>query len=495
MKILHDIFRQYAPKRVQTLLISVIIICLMIFVGFSGPFSATCLGFVREPGSPVHLESSLPGTVKLVQQAGTEQRIQLAIQQETLPQNISREEQQQIIEKNSRLRKLQEGIIDQKIKILGSKKKERTLLGEMEKIDQELRDQKNMLTTLRTKTEKQELLLSDKQEYLRQVLAEKRKHQAIVKKRLAAYYRMGSIGLMNVVFSSKSLPELLKFKEYFELMVQHDYKIIQQYLGELRESNKAREDHAREKLHLMQLTDEVKIKEKELTRVRREKNLLLKKVNTEQQLYEQAVAEIEEAVADLAATLKKVETAAGSQAAPVQETPVQPNGKIVTKHRNFTEVSGVAQEGFPAQKGFLEPPVEGTVISLFGQKIKGKFDSFTITNGIDIRVKKGVEIKAVYDGKIIHSGYLRGYGNLMIIDHGDQYFSLISRADEFYLKEGSRVQTGEVIGITGEGDPLYGEGLHFEIRRGSNPEDPLLWIKINALNIETQNHAATNHSD
>ena len=75
----------------------------------------------------------------------------------------------------------------------------------------------------------------------------------------------------------------------------------------------------------------------------------------------------------------------------------------------------------------------------------------------------------------------------MIIDHGEQYFSLIARAADFYKKEGSRVLTGEIIGITGEGDPLYGEGLHFEIRRGSNPEDPMLWLKEDALQVETAN--------
>ena len=92
-----------------------------------------------------------------------------------------------------------------------------------------------------------------------------------------------------------------------------------------------------------------------------------------------------------------------------------------------------------------------------------------------------MEIKAVYDGKIIHSGYLRGYGNLMIIDHGQQYFSLLSRAADFYSKEGTKVEKGEIVGMTGDGDPLYGEGLHFEIRKGSKPEDPLLWLKKNSL--------------
>jgi septal ring factor EnvC (AmiA/AmiB activator) len=388
---------------------------------------------------------------------------------------LTPKQQQAIIEKNIRIRKLQEGIIDHKIKILGSKKKERTLLGELENIETELQAQKKSLAALSTASEKQELLLADKHEYLRAVLAEKRAHQVHVKNRLAAYYRMGSVGLMNVLFSTESIPELLNFKEYFSIMVQHDHTIIQQYLAQLKESNRAREEHAREKLRLMQLADELGEKEKQLGRIRREKNILLKRVNTEQHLYEQAVLEIEEAVVDLAATLQRIQTATKTQTgATHRPDAIETEKKKLPKKR-------AAQNGFPGQQGLLEPPVGGTVITFFGQEMKGKFDSSAISNGIDIKVKKDMEITAVYDGRIIHSGYLRGYGNLMIIDHGQQYFSLVSRAAVFYKKEGTKVAKGEIIGLTGDDDPLYGEGLHFEIRKGSKAEDPLLWLKKDFL--------------
>ena len=405
-----------------------------------------------------------------------------AFAQESIQTPLTPKQQQEIIEKNVRIRKLQEGIIDQKIKILGSKNEEKTLLGELEKIETELQVQKKQLITLEIESEKQEFLLADKQAYLRQVLTEKRAHQVHVKNRLAAYYRMGSVGLMNVLFSSESLPKFLDFKEYFSIMVQHDHTIIQEYLAQLKESNRAREEHAREKLRLMKMTDELGEKEKQLNQFHQEKNILLKQVNTEQHLYEQAVQEIEEAAADLAATLQRLQTAA--QAKPVAPQPkpatTQSYGVIETEKKKLPKKT-VVQEEFIGQKGLLDPPVSGTVIALFDQKIKGKFESSTISTGIDIRVNKGMEIKAVYDGKIIHSGYLRGYGNLMIIDHGQQYFSLLSRAADFYSKEGTKVVKGEIIGMTGDGDPLYGEGLHFEIRKGSKPEDPLLWLKKNSL--------------
>jgi septal ring factor EnvC (AmiA/AmiB activator) len=392
---------------------------------------------------------------------------------------LSKKKQQEIIEKNARIRKLQEGIIEHKIKILDSKEQEKTLLGELEKIEKELQQLVKMLADLRAETEEQELLLADSQEHLRQVLTEKKAHQTHVRNRLAAYYRLGSVGLMNVLFSTQSLPELLDFNEYFNIMVQRDNAIIKEYIAQIQESNRAREELAREKLRLMKLAEEVSAKEDQLNLIQGEKNRLLHQVNTEQHLYEQAVQEIEEAAADLAATLHRLQTAAlQPSAAHISNT-----SKSAEKENSQTKTPAL-QEGFLAQKGLLDPPVRGSVVSRFGQKIKGKFESSITSNGIDIKTRNGAEIRAVYDGKIIHSGYLRGYGNLLIVDHGQQYFSLISRAADFYKKEGTRVTTGEVIGMTGDGDPLYGEGLHFEIRKGSNPEDPLLWLKKDSFPAE-----------
>jgi len=450
MIISRDTLKKYPTKKLLVVVLPVITFFMLVIpVLLSHPGSSIPIAFAQEP--------NLPNTGKLT-------RTQLTPKQ-----------QQKIIEKNVRIRKLQEGIIDHKIKILGSKKKERTLLGELEKIENELQAQRKLLATLQTQSKNQELLLTDKQQYLKQVLTKKRAHQVHVKNRLASYYRMGSVGLMNVLFSSESLPELLDFKEYFSIMVQRDHVIIQQYLSQIKESNRAREEHAREKLRLMKMTDELSEKEKQLNQIRQEKNILLRQVNTEQRLYEQAVLEIEEAAADLAATLQRIQTAAKPK--PV----IKQRADVVETEKKKLPQKPVIQEGFPGQKGLLDPPVSGSVIILFGQKIKGKFESSTTSNGIDIKVKKGVEITAVYDGKIIHSGYLRGYGNLMIIDHGQQYFSLVSRAADYYKKEGTKITKGEVIGMTGEGDPLYGEGLHFEIRKGSKPEDPLLWLKKSSL--------------
>ena len=394
---------------------------------------------------------------------------------ESYQERLPKEKQRQIIEKSAKIRKLQEGIIDHKIKIFGSKKKERSLLGDLERIEGELQEQKMKLASLQEDTEKQELLLADRQEYLKGVVKEKRAHQKHVKNRLAAYYRMGSVGLMNVLFSAESLPELMDFEEYFNLMLEYDHSIISKYLVQIQELNRAREAHAREKLRLMKLAGEVSDKEKQLSRIHQEKNLLLKQVNTEKHLYEQAVAEIEAAAADLALTLSKIQVEAEPSPSPVKQH------VAALQQKNGAAQKPPRPTGFLGQKGLLDPPVPGTVITTFGQQVEGKFGSATTSSGIDVRAKNGLEIKAIYDGKIIHAGYLRGYGNLIIIDHGQQYFSMLSRVADIYRKEGTRVERGDIIGMTGDSDELYGAGLHFEIRKGSKPEDPLVWLKKNSL--------------
>ena len=409
--------------------------------------------------------------------------IAVAAQEQVLPsklresykERLPKEKQREIIEKSAKIRKLQEGIIDHKIKILGSKKEERSLLGDLERIERELKEQKTKLVFLQEESAKQEVLLAERQDYLKGVIKVKRAHQIHVKNRLAAYYRMGSVGLMNVLFSTESLPELMDFQEYFNLMLEYDQSVISKYLVQIKELNLAKEAHAREKLRLIELADDVRDKEQQLSQIHLEKNLLLKQVNTEKHLYQQAVAEIEEAAADLALSLSKIQQATETVASPVEKP------AVALQQNNGPARKPSLPAGFIGQKGLLDPPVPGTLINKFGQQVEGKFGSATTSSGIDIRAKNGLEIKAVYDGKIIHSGYLRGYGNLIIIDHGQQYFSMISRIADIYIKENTKVKKGEIIGMTGESDKLFGEGLHFEIRRGSKPEDPLVWLKKNSL--------------
>ena len=118
-------------------------------------------------------------------------------------------------------------------------------------------------------------------------------------------------------------------------------------------------------------------------------------------------------------------------------------------------------------KGKLSLPVQGKVISLF--KEKGQ-------NGIEIKAPVGTEIRAVLPGRVLYADWFKGFGNLVIIDHGDHIFTVSGYSSQVLKKEGDTVAQGEPIALVGSAGSLKGPCLYFEIRHNGKPEDPIQWI-------------------
>jgi len=131
---------------------------------------------------------------------------------------------------------------------------------------------------------------------------------------------------------------------------------------------------------------------------------------------------------------------------------------------------------FGLLRGKLAWPLLGNVISFFGKKKSSRFDTYTINNGIEIQPLQSDEIKAVQGGEIIFCDYFKGYGNLLIIQHPGNFYSLYGHCENFLKKSGDQVGPGEAIATVGNSGSLYGKCLYFEIRQNLKPQDPLLWL-------------------
>ena len=127
--------------------------------------------------------------------------------------------------------------------------------------------------------------------------------------------------------------------------------------------------------------------------------------------------------------------------------------------------------------------------SLFNQE---RINHFGITKkdpGIVIAAEDGVRIKAIYPGKVVYSGYLKGYGNTIIINHGYQYFTITSRIERMLTEKGSVVKRGSIIGIMGSTATILDNGIYFEIRHQDVSLDPLQWIDTELLTFAAQQAA------
>jgi murein DD-endopeptidase MepM/ murein hydrolase activator NlpD len=113
----------------------------------------------------------------------------------------------------------------------------------------------------------------------------------------------------------------------------------------------------------------------------------------------------------------------------------------------------------------------------FGRQVHPRFGTETFRRGVDIEADEGAPIRAVFGGTVLYRGQLKGYGNLIILDHGAGYYTLYAHASEILVEEGDRVRAGQAIGRVGETGSLEGPRLYFEVRYQGRPEDPEQWLR------------------
>ena len=122
-------------------------------------------------------------------------------------------------------------------------------------------------------------------------------------------------------------------------------------------------------------------------------------------------------------------------------------------------------------------PVKGKIISFYGPYKNTKFNVVNFRSGINIKADRGEPIRSVFAGITLYSRWFKGYGNMIIIDHGSNYYTVYAHVEELFKQKGDRVETSEVIATVGDTGSIYGSRLYFEVRNHGKPMDPLLWIK------------------
>jgi septal ring factor EnvC (AmiA/AmiB activator) len=112
----------------------------------------------------------------------------------------------------------------------------------------------------------------------------------------------------------------------------------------------------------------------------------------------------------------------------------------------------------------------------FGKVVNPRFNTVTVQKGLDIRAPEGAPVTAVAPGKVVYAGWLRGYGNLLVLDHGGGYHSLVAHLAELGKAVGDGVQRGELLGTVGDTGSLKGAYLYFELRKRGQAVDPAPWL-------------------
>lgn len=173
-------------------------------------------------------------------------------------------------------------------------------------------------------------------------------------------------------------------------------------------------------------------------------------------------------VAPLAAPATKMAAAGG----PSQSARLASATTNVVEEKPVVEAASVKSSEATGALPTFRWPVRGKVITSYGAKTNGKSN-----DGINLAVPEGTPVKAAEDGVVAYSGNeLKGYGNLVLVRHSNGYVTAYAHASELLVKRGDTIKRGQIIAKSGQSGEVGSPQLHFEIRKGSSPVDPLQFL-------------------
>jgi septal ring factor EnvC (AmiA/AmiB activator) len=271
--------------------------------------------------------------------------------------------------------------------------------------------------------------------------------------RVVALYKAGSIGPVRAVFTARGPRELLARVYALQTLLERDAALVSRYRREGERLAHAREAALAATAERDRAVARLAAGSHELGLERASKRELLRQVQTDRAREQGAIQELEAASQALESTLDDLRRgSAPSRSARAVSTP------------------------FLDLRGRLPAPVAAPVAQRFGRVVDAEFRTETFHKGVDFAAELGEPVHAVAEGEVRYAGWYRGYGKLVILDHGEQYFTVAGHLDEIRVQVGDAVQAGDVIGTAGETGSLGGALLYFEIRRGSEALDPAEWL-------------------
>jgi septal ring factor EnvC (AmiA/AmiB activator) len=288
---------------------------------------------------------------------------------------------------------------------------------------------------------------------------------------LREHYVQGGGDALKLMLNGRNPGEVARNIEYYGYIGRARAELIRQHRESLNHLHTLQEKTREQNNDLHQVKQE---------RVAQKKTLETEKGARQQVLYKlseqirQQRKEIDTLVRDekrLTRLIEKLARLAATTPKPKPQT--QPNNKTGQSVKEVADAS-LAGLNFPRLKGKLALPVAGEILSKFGQN---REDGGPAWKGLFIRARQGHEVHSVGSGKVAFADWLRGFGNLLIIDHGDGYLSLYSNNESLYKQPGDPVRAGDVVATVGSTGGQNEPGLYFELRHQGKPFDPLTWVR------------------
>lgn len=353
------------------------------------------------------------------------------------------------IEKN--VEKLAKDLEETKKSLMDDEMKQRKVMSSLFEINRKMKK----IVSERGDLEQEHIMLETTTKKLAQrilQLEDNLKNQkALLRQRLSAIYKFGGQGIARFLFSSTSSTDLERNLKIMGVVAKRDLDLIKDYFGTVKELDGKRIKFTNRLAHLQKVEDRIRQQESQLSAENTLKSKILDKIRKSKQF---------------AMTRLNGLRAKSSQFAVNDESGV---------------FDLLFQPSFFEQKGMLPKPIQGRILQGFGL-IKDEEHNVTLSHkGLFYSAPVGTPVKTIFGGKVSYKGELPGFGQTLIVDHGDHYYTVYAHNSRVSVEVDQEVRQNQVIAYSGEGVEDFGSGLYFEIRHFSEPYDPQQWMKGTSL--------------
>jgi septal ring factor EnvC (AmiA/AmiB activator) len=333
--------------------------------------------------------------------------------------------------------------------------KEQAIIADLDAVEQRLNRTRAALAELRREQTALRGAMAETDRAVAELEAEIRQVRDMAARRLTALYKLNWLGRVQVLASAGTVHDFLVREKALRRILAADEAILERFHQQRRRLETLQADQARQQQRMATLETELESRLQAFDAEQARRNDLLARVRDRKALALAAIEGLQKAAARLDQTMHQL-------AAP-------PPG--AGKEAVFDDTP------FHARKGLLKMPVSGKIVHFFGPYRNRRFNVTNVRGGIDIRAEKGAPVRAVHGGRVLFADWFRGYGNLMIIDHGDAYYTVYAHMEEVLKAKGVPVRAGEIIATVGDSGSMEGPMLYFEVRHHGKPLDPMAWLK------------------
>ena len=284
-------------------------------------------------------------------------------------------------------------------------------------------------------------------------------------------YIHGDNDAMKLMLNGQNPGDSARNLEYYGYIGRARTTLINEYQSSLSRLDELQSTVREKKSSLDQIKDERVAQRKTLESEKAARQNVLYKLSSQIRNQRNQIKTLEQDGKRLTSLINRLaRMAASRKKLPSKSVPSEKPGETVDRVAD----DSLAGLNFAKLRGKLALPVAGELLHRFGQSRPGGGPAW---KGVFIRARQGQDVRAVASGKVAFADWLRGFGNLLILDHGDGFLSLYSNNESLYKQPGDPVRAGDVVASVGATGGQDEPGLYFELRRQGSPFDPMSWVR------------------